>query len=129
MFSALDHAMMARAVRLAERGRYWARPNPHVGCVLADGELVVGEGFTQPPGQAHAEAAALAQAGERARNGPLTPFHLKQTTTFFQIIRTIFILPPRPPPLRPEGLRGASVGHVEGMLRFFEFVFCFLVVK
>lgn len=67
MFSALDHAMMARALRLAERGRYWARPNPHVGCVITHGEQVVGEGFTQPPGQGHAEVQALAQAGERAR--------------------------------------------------------------
>lgn len=67
MFSALDHAMMARALRLAERGRYWARPNPHVGCVLADGEQVLGEGFTQPPGQAHAEVVALEEAGDRAR--------------------------------------------------------------
>lgn len=43
-FSATDHALMARALRLAERGAYTTRPNPMVGCVLArDGE-VVGEG-------------------------------------------------------------------------------------
>ena len=66
MFSSTDHLLMARALRLAERARCWARPNPHVGCVIARGEEVVGEGFTQPAGGAHAEVQALAQAGERA---------------------------------------------------------------
>ena len=40
-FSAIDHAHMALALRLAERGAYTTRPNPMVGCVLArDGEVV-----------------------------------------------------------------------------------------
>ena len=34
-FTAIDHAMMARALRLAERGAYTTRPNPMVGCVIA----------------------------------------------------------------------------------------------
>ena len=41
-FSAIDHRMMARALRLAERGAYTARPNPMVGCVIAHGDEVVG---------------------------------------------------------------------------------------
>ena len=58
---------MARALRLAERGSYTAHPNPMVGCVLVcDGE-VVGEGWHQRAGEAHAEINALAAAGERAR--------------------------------------------------------------
>jgi diaminohydroxyphosphoribosylaminopyrimidine deaminase/5-amino-6-(5-phosphoribosylamino)uracil reductase len=66
MFSSADHAHMARALRLAERARHWARPNPHVGCVLVrDGE-VVGEGFSQPAGGAHAEVEALRRAGAAA---------------------------------------------------------------
>ncbi len=32
--SSLDTQTMIRALQLARRGRYWARPNPHVGCVL-----------------------------------------------------------------------------------------------
>lgn len=67
MFNALDHQMMTRAVRLAERARYWARPNPHVGCVICKAGAVVGEGFTQPPGSAHAEVMAMQQAGVDAR--------------------------------------------------------------
>ncbi|TZF89922.1 bifunctional diaminohydroxyphosphoribosylaminopyrimidine deaminase/5-amino-6-(5-phosphoribosylamino)uracil reductase RibD [Cognatilysobacter lacus] len=66
-FTALDHAIMARALRLAERGAYTTRPNPMVGCVLVrDGE-VVGEGFHERAGGPHAEVVALQAAGERAR--------------------------------------------------------------
>ncbi|MGX5673053.1 bifunctional diaminohydroxyphosphoribosylaminopyrimidine deaminase/5-amino-6-(5-phosphoribosylamino)uracil reductase RibD [Thermomonas sp. XSG] len=58
---------MARALRLAERGAYTARPNPMVGCVIArDGE-VVGEGWHQRKGGPHAEVFALEAAGDRAR--------------------------------------------------------------
>jgi len=59
---------MARARGLAATARRRSAPNPWVGCVLvaADGE-VVGEGATGVPGEAHAEAAALAAAGDRAR--------------------------------------------------------------
>jgi diaminohydroxyphosphoribosylaminopyrimidine deaminase/5-amino-6-(5-phosphoribosylamino)uracil reductase len=66
-FSATDHAHMARALRLAERGAWTTKPNPLVGCVIAHGEEVVGEGFHQFAGQPHAEVFALRQAGERAR--------------------------------------------------------------
>ena len=60
----LDRPMMARALELARRGRFWARPNPHVGCVLVRDGLVIGEGFTQPAGGNHAEVEALASAGD-----------------------------------------------------------------
>jgi diaminohydroxyphosphoribosylaminopyrimidine deaminase/5-amino-6-(5-phosphoribosylamino)uracil reductase len=66
-FSALDHAHMARALRLAERGLYTTQPNPRVGCVLAHGEEVVGDGWHQRAGEPHAEVFALRAAGERAR--------------------------------------------------------------
>src|SRR4051794_34256448 len=57
---------MGRALDLAERALGWCSPNPAVGAVLVrDGEIV-GEGWTQPPGQAHAEIMALRAAGERA---------------------------------------------------------------
>ena len=58
---------MARALRLAERGRYTAHPNPVVGCVLAKDGQVVGEGWHQKTGAAHAEVNALLDAGDRAR--------------------------------------------------------------
>lgn len=62
-----DHRFMAHALQLAERGLYTTDPNPRVGCVLVrDGE-VVGEGWHERAGEAHAEVHALAQAGEKAR--------------------------------------------------------------
>jgi len=65
-FSAEDHRFMARALRLAERGRYTTDPNPRVGCVLVrDGEIV-GEGWHRKAGEPHAERLALADAGDRA---------------------------------------------------------------
>jgi diaminohydroxyphosphoribosylaminopyrimidine deaminase/5-amino-6-(5-phosphoribosylamino)uracil reductase len=42
-------------------------PNPAVGAVVVRAGEVVGRGFTQPPGNAHAEVMALREAGERAR--------------------------------------------------------------
>jgi diaminohydroxyphosphoribosylaminopyrimidine deaminase/5-amino-6-(5-phosphoribosylamino)uracil reductase len=44
-FTVTDHAHMARALRLAEKGAYATRPNPMVGCVIAHGDEVVGEGW------------------------------------------------------------------------------------
>lgn len=58
---------MARALRLAERGLYTTQPNPRVGCVIAHGDEIVGDGWHQRAGEAHAEAIALRAAGARAR--------------------------------------------------------------
>jgi diaminohydroxyphosphoribosylaminopyrimidine deaminase/5-amino-6-(5-phosphoribosylamino)uracil reductase len=66
-FSATDHVLMARALRLAERGAYTTRPNPMVGCVVAHGDEVVGEGWHRKQGGPHAEVFALEAAGERAK--------------------------------------------------------------
>ena len=56
------------AARLALRARPLSRPNPAVGAILVKGDVVIGRGWTQPGGRPHAEAMALAQAGEKARN-------------------------------------------------------------
>jgi len=66
-FSATDSAHMARALRLAERGRYTAHPNPMVGCVLVRDGAVVGEGWHHIAGEAHAEINALRAAGDKAK--------------------------------------------------------------
>jgi diaminohydroxyphosphoribosylaminopyrimidine deaminase / 5-amino-6-(5-phosphoribosylamino)uracil reductase len=65
-FSAFDHAMMRRALVLAEKGLYSTSPNPRVGCVIAQGERIVGEGWHETAGAPHAEAIALAAAGAEA---------------------------------------------------------------
>jgi diaminohydroxyphosphoribosylaminopyrimidine deaminase / 5-amino-6-(5-phosphoribosylamino)uracil reductase len=61
-----DEGWMARAVALAEGGRGTVSPNPMVGAVLVRDGRVVGEGFHRAAGLAHAEAVALAAAGELA---------------------------------------------------------------
>lgn len=66
-FSATDGVHMARALRLAKRGQYTAHPNPMVGCVLVRDGVVVGEGWHQHAGEAHAEINALRAAGDNAR--------------------------------------------------------------
>jgi len=67
VFSAIDHALMARALRLAEKGLATTQPNPRVGCVIAHGDDVVGEGWHQRAGGPHAEIFALRGADARAR--------------------------------------------------------------
>ncbi|MEO8459146.1 MAG: bifunctional diaminohydroxyphosphoribosylaminopyrimidine deaminase/5-amino-6-(5-phosphoribosylamino)uracil reductase RibD [Dokdonella sp.] len=59
---------MTRALRLAERGMFTTQPNPRVGCVIAKAGAVVGEGWHQRAGEAHAEVFALRAAGESARD-------------------------------------------------------------
>ncbi|MBK1726014.1 riboflavin biosynthesis protein RibD [Halorhodospira neutriphila] len=58
---------MARAIRRAAAVFPPPHPNPRVGCVLVRAGEVVGEAAHQRAGGPHAEAAALAQAGEAAR--------------------------------------------------------------
>lgn len=62
-----DAQFMQRAIALAAQGTRAVRPNPRVGCVLVQGRKIVGEGFHAQAGGPHAEAVALAQAGDRAR--------------------------------------------------------------
>ena len=66
-----ERSAMRRALDLAWRG--WGRvaPNPLVGAVILQGDTVVGEGFHAEYGGPHAEVAALAAAGARARGATL----------------------------------------------------------
>lgn len=65
-FSADDHKFMSRALLLAKKGIYTTAPNPNVGCVLVKDGEVVGEGWHEKAGEAHAEINALQQAGNNA---------------------------------------------------------------
>ena len=63
--------MMRRALELAAKGMYTTTPNPRVGCVLVQGETVVGEGWHEKAGGPHAEVVAIGQAGSRAAGATL----------------------------------------------------------
>jgi len=60
---------MEQALSLAKLALGQASPNPAVGAVVVKNEVVVGQGYTQPPGSWHAEILALEQAGEEANGG------------------------------------------------------------
>lgn len=66
-FSTTDGEHMRAALALARRGLGNTWPNPSVGCVLVRDGRVVGRGTTAPGGRPHAEAVALAQAGDLAQ--------------------------------------------------------------
>ncbi len=68
MISARPADHMAAALQLAERGRYTTFPNPRVGCVLVRDGIIIGRGWHEQAGQAHAEVMAIADAGWAAKD-------------------------------------------------------------
>ncbi len=68
MYSAVDHQFMSEALAEAQKALYLSNPNPRVGCVIVkDGEMI-GCGFTQKVGKAHAEVQALADAQSKGKD-------------------------------------------------------------
>lgn len=61
-----DARYMARALELARNGLYTTDPNPRVGCVIVNAGAIVGEGWHEAAGKAHAEVNALKKAGRKA---------------------------------------------------------------
>ncbi len=62
---------MERALSLARVALGKTSPNPAVGAVIAREGVIIGEGYTQPPGSAHAEVVALRQAGKQNRGATM----------------------------------------------------------
>ena len=63
MPSGADLAHLEEVVALAERGLYTTAPNPRVGCLIVRDGVVLGRGWHQWWGEAHAEVRALQEAG------------------------------------------------------------------
>ena len=63
--SSSDEAFMRRAIALAWRGAGWTNPNPLVGAVIVKDGAVLGEGYHERYGEAHAERNALANCAAR----------------------------------------------------------------
>src|SRR5882724_741463 len=68
---AADQRFMQLAFALGRRGQGRTWPNPAVGAVVVNDGVIVGRGWTQAGGRPHAEAVALARAGEAARGATL----------------------------------------------------------
>lgn len=66
-FTAQDSSYMARAIQLARKGWFTTRTNPRVGCVLVKDGQIIGAGWHEKPGFAHAEINALQQAGDATK--------------------------------------------------------------
>lgn len=66
--TASDAAYMARALQLAAHGLMTTGVNPRVGCVLVKDGQVIGEGWHERAGEAHAEVMALSDARRRGHD-------------------------------------------------------------
>ena len=62
---------MELALALAKLAQGQASPNPAVGAVIVKNNVILGQGYTQPPGSDHAEIVALKQAGSDAQGATL----------------------------------------------------------
>ena len=62
---------MSQAISLAVKGSYKTKPNPYVGCIIAQGSNVIGQGYHSKAGGMHAEIIAIKDAGDLARNADL----------------------------------------------------------
>src|SRR5690349_12480154 len=66
-----DEQWMARAIALGDEARGTTAPNPNVGCLIVRDGVLIAEAATEAGGRPHAEAVALAAAGEQARGATL----------------------------------------------------------
>ncbi len=123
-FSPREHVFMARALQLARRGLYTTQPNPRVGCLIVHHGRIVGEGWHQRAGQAHAEVYALQQAGEQARGAEayitLEPcLHYGRTPPCVDALiaagirRVIVAMQDPNPPVAGQGLQALQAAGIE----------------
>ncbi|MBS0379788.1 MAG: bifunctional diaminohydroxyphosphoribosylaminopyrimidine deaminase/5-amino-6-(5-phosphoribosylamino)uracil reductase RibD [Proteobacteria bacterium] len=121
---------MRRALELAARGLNTTDPNPRVGCVIARAERIVGEGWHERAGEAHAEVAALRAAGSQAlgatvyvtlepcsHQGRTAPCTLALTGA--RVARVVYAVGdpnPRVNGSGAEALRAASIAVESGLL-------------
>ncbi|MBU3917485.1 bifunctional diaminohydroxyphosphoribosylaminopyrimidine deaminase/5-amino-6-(5-phosphoribosylamino)uracil reductase RibD [bacterium] len=66
-----DQYYMLKALSLAAKGSGYTSPNPMVGAVVVKDDKIIGEGWHQAVGQAHAEVNAIDDAGDSARGATL----------------------------------------------------------
>jgi len=66
-----DTAYLQMAFELAEKALGWANPNPYVGAVIVNKDMIVGHGYHKKPGTPHAEAIALQMAGKKAEGSTI----------------------------------------------------------
>jgi diaminohydroxyphosphoribosylaminopyrimidine deaminase / 5-amino-6-(5-phosphoribosylamino)uracil reductase len=125
-----DARWMGAAIAYSQRGRGQTWPNPNVGCVIVHEGRVVGRGWTQPGGRPHAEAVAIAQAGDAAWGATLYTTlepcaHVSErgptcSDLIVEAGAARVVVAVRDPDVRTNGngtalLRGAAIQVVEGV--------------
>jgi diaminohydroxyphosphoribosylaminopyrimidine deaminase/5-amino-6-(5-phosphoribosylamino)uracil reductase len=68
MYSVVDYQFMSEALAEAQKALYLSNPNPRVGCVIVKDGEIIGRGFTQKVGAAHAEVQALADVQSKGKD-------------------------------------------------------------
>lgn len=81
--SSLHAKFMTQALEASRRALPACRPNPPVGCVIARGNVVLATGYTNPPGQYHAEAMALASLAPEDCEEPFNVYVTLEPCSFF----------------------------------------------
>lgn len=81
--NSLHADFMARALEESRRALPACRPNPPVGCVLVRDGLILTTGYTNPPGQHHAEAMALAALTPAQITSPFDVYVTLEPCSFF----------------------------------------------
>lgn len=67
----LDEKYMQLALELARKGKGWAAPNPLVGAIIVKDDRIIGQGFHEYYGGAHAEVNAVASARENVEGSTI----------------------------------------------------------
>jgi diaminohydroxyphosphoribosylaminopyrimidine deaminase / 5-amino-6-(5-phosphoribosylamino)uracil reductase len=109
MSSELTNSLLRRAIRLAQRARGAVEPNPMVGCVLTQGDRVIGEGYHASFGGPHAEPAALADCVRRGES----PRDSTAYVTLEPCCHTNKKTPPCVPALVAAGVRRVIAGTLD----------------
>lgn len=105
MAATRDEPVMAEAVKLGRFRKGRTSPNPAVGAVITRGGKIVGKGFHERAGSAHAEIMALREAGGAARGATL---HVTLEPCVFE-----GKTPPCVPEIVRAGLRRVVVGTLD----------------
>jgi pyrimidine deaminase RibD-like protein len=93
MFTPADHEFMTRAIELARKGLYTTTPNPRVGCVIVQEQLIVGEGWHHRAGEPHAEVIALGEAALGPLLAPATREAIRRAQSPTQALTLLFSAP------------------------------------
>jgi len=101
-----DVKYMQRALRLAQKGMGCTSPNPMVGAVLVKNHRVLGEGYHQCCGLAHAEIIALQSLTKRQTSGATLFVNLEPCCHYGKT-------PPCLPPILESGIRRMVIGTID----------------